>query len=75
MITMEMTAKAQLARLKTSQDTNPLFELSELGELFSLGESVVYVTILGDVSSGTAQVNRSLVEYFFGKSASQLEPG
>jgi hypothetical protein len=54
-----------LARLATSNATNPTFTLSEIGSEFSLGETAAYVIVLGDKVSGT--VRRSLVEYLFGE--------
>lgn len=63
-ITLEMAAKARLARIKTSNATNPTFSLSELGSGFSIGETGAYVGLLGDYASGTAR--KKVVEYFFG---------
>jgi len=60
-----MAANARLARLITSNATNPTYSLSDLGSGFSIGETAAYVGILGDVASGT--VKRELVEYLFGK--------
>ncbi|KAL2258398.1 hypothetical protein VTK26DRAFT_8312 [Humicola hyalothermophila] len=62
-ITMQMAANARLARIRTSQATNPHYTLSELGSSFSLGESAAYVVVLGDKATGT--VNRTWVEWFF----------
>jgi len=64
-INIEMAAKARLGRIKTSQATNPMYEMSELGNQFTFGESVAYVGLMGDKVSGTA--NRSWVEWFFGE--------
>jgi len=61
-----MAADARLARVKTSNATNPTFGFTQLGEEFSLGESAAYILVLGDRVSGT--VPRSWVEYLFGKS-------
>ncbi|KAK1757950.1 heme-thiolate peroxidase [Echria macrotheca] len=62
-INIEMAAHARVARIKTSQATNPTYSLSNLGSEFSFGESVAYVVLLGDKVSGTA--NRSWVQFFF----------
>ena len=64
-ITMQMAANARQARIKTSQATNPEYELSDLGSTFSFGESAAYVVVLGDKNTQT--VNRTWVEWFFGK--------
>ena len=64
-LSIQMAANARVARIKTSQATNPTYELSELGKNFSFGESVAYMILLGDKNSGTA--NRSWVEFFFGE--------
>ena len=63
-ITIKMAAKARLARIKTSQATNPTYSLSDLATSASLGESVVYIVVLGDKKSAT--VKRSWAEWFFG---------
>lgn len=62
---MQMAANARQARIKTSQATNPEYELSDLGSTFSFGESAAYVVVLGDKNTQT--VNRTWVEWFFGK--------
>jgi hypothetical protein len=64
-VTIQMAANARLARYATSNATNPTFNISELGNEFSIGESAAYVTLLGDKISST--VKRSFVEYLFGK--------
>jgi hypothetical protein len=60
-----MAANARLARLFTSNSTNPTFTLTKTGREFSFGESAAYILVLGDRVSGT--VSRSWVEYLFGK--------
>ena len=60
-----MAAHARLARYKTSQTTNPEYQMSDLGDSFSMGESAAYIVIVGDKVSRT--VNRSWVEFLFGK--------
>jgi hypothetical protein len=70
MINIKMAASARMGRIKTSNATNPTFELSELGTAFTFGESIAYVILLGDRKSGTA--NRTWVEYFFGKIAPHI---
>lgn len=67
---MEQAAAARVARMQTSQATNPNFTLSDLGSAFSIGESAAYIFILGDRVSGT--VERSLVEYLFGENENHL---
>lgn len=65
-IDIQMGANARLARVQTSNKTNPTFSMSDLGDAFSIGETAAYIGILGDVESGT--VKRELVEYLFGES-------
>ena len=67
---MQQAANARLARVQTSNATNPTFGLSDLGTGFSYGESAAYILVLGERVSGT--VNRSFVEYLFGKIATML---
>lgn len=64
-ITIQMASNARVARLMTSNLTNPEYSLSDLGSAFSIGESAAYVAILGDKKSGT--VPKTWVEYLFGK--------
>lgn len=63
-IDVKAAAQSRLARVETSQATNPTFTLTSLGSDFSVGETAAYILILGDRVSGT--VKRSLVEYLFG---------
>jgi hypothetical protein len=60
-----MAAQARLARVQTSNATNPTFTLTTTGREFSFGESAAYIIVLGDRVTG--KVRRSLVEYLFGK--------
>jgi hypothetical protein len=60
-----MAANSRLARVLTSNATNPTYSLSDLGSGFSVGETAAYILILGDGDSGT--VKKELVEYLFGK--------
>ncbi|KAI0179052.1 Cloroperoxidase [Hypoxylon sp. FL1284] len=62
-ITMQMASNARASRLMTSNLTNPDFQLSDTGSVFSIGESAAYITILGDKK--TATVPKSWVEYLF----------
>ncbi|KAI1206994.1 Cloroperoxidase [Annulohypoxylon truncatum] len=62
-ITVQMASNARVARLMTSNLTNPEYSLSDLGSAFSIGESGAYVAILGDKVSGT--VPKAWVEYLF----------
>lgn len=60
-----MAANARLARVITSNTTNPEFFLSHTGSGFSVGETAAYIIILGDRDSGT--VRKEVVEYLFGE--------
>ncbi|KAF3065774.1 putative sterigmatocystin biosynthesis peroxidase stcC [Daldinia childiae] len=62
-ITIQMAANARVARLMTSNLTNPEYTLSHLGSDFSIGESVAYLSILG--SKETGEVPKAYVEYLF----------
>ncbi|KAH6641211.1 Chloroperoxidase [Chaetomium tenue] len=62
-ITIEMASNARLARIKTSNATNPTYSMSELGYGFTKGESAAYVVIFGDKISAT--VPRAWVEWLF----------
>jgi hypothetical protein len=63
-----MAANARYACVQTSNQTNPTFELSELGEQFGYGESAAYIGILGDKTTGT--VDKKIVKYLFGRLSS-----
>lgn len=64
-IDIHAAARSRQARVNTSISTNPTYNMSELGLDFSYGETAAYILILGDKYSG--RVNRSWVEYLFGK--------
>jgi hypothetical protein len=64
-IDVQMAANARIARINTSNRTNPEFAFSDIAHGFTLGESAAYIMILGDRVSGT--VNKTWVEYLFGK--------
>ncbi|KAI1474497.1 hypothetical protein K445DRAFT_316179 [Daldinia sp. EC12] len=72
-ITLQMAANARLARLMTSNLTNPEYSMSDLGSSFSIGESVAYVAILG--SKETRTVPKAYVEYLFEKERLPYELG
>jgi hypothetical protein len=65
-IDLKTAADARLARMYTSNATNPTFGLNQVGLVDSFGETAAYITILGDQQSG--KVNTSWVIYLFGKS-------
>ncbi|KAK3308975.1 Chloroperoxidase [Chaetomium strumarium] len=54
---------AIVGRIKTCNATNPQFSLSELGFDFILGETVAFISILGDAEKFTVDTRR--VEYLF----------
>jgi Peroxidase, family 2 len=64
-VDVQMAANARLARVHTSNATNPTFTLTRTGLEFGFGESAAYILVLGDRVSGT--VPRPWVEYLFGK--------
>ena len=64
-ITLQQAANARLARMYTSNATNPTFNLSDTGVLFSFGETAAYLLVFGNAEGTSA--SRELVEYFFGK--------
>lgn len=64
-IDVPQAAAARLARVGTSNATNPTFGFTKIGMQFSLGESAAYIIVLGNATSRT--VNRTVVEYLFGK--------
>ncbi|KAF2102003.1 Cloroperoxidase [Rhizodiscina lignyota] len=72
-IDVQMAANARLARVHTSNATNPTFMLTDLGRKFSFGETAAYILVLGDRVAGT--VKRSWVEYLFEKERLPLELG
>ncbi|KAK4100967.1 Chloroperoxidase [Parathielavia hyrcaniae] len=62
-VTLEHAARARLARIRTSQATNPTYSMSNLGNAFTFGESAAYVVVFGNKTSRT--VPRSWVEWLF----------
>ncbi|KAK8100496.1 Chloroperoxidase [Apiospora kogelbergensis] len=62
-INTTMAAKARVARIRTSNATNPEFGLSQTGVTFSLGEAAAYLMFLGERVNLTAPKN--VVEYLF----------
>ena len=64
-IDVQQAANARLARVQTSNATNPTFGFSQTGTDFSFGETAAYIIVLGDKVAGT--VRKSRVEYLFGK--------
>ncbi|KAF2105737.1 Chloroperoxidase [Lophiotrema nucula] len=72
-IDVQQAADARLARVITSNTTNPDYSLSDLGQSFSLGESAAYILALGNGTEG--KVKRELVEYLFEKERLPVELG
>lgn len=66
-INLQQAVDARLARVRTSNTTNPTFGFTDTGLAFSLGETAAYILVLGDRVSAT--VNRARVEYLFGTTA------
>ncbi|KAI1386677.1 Chloroperoxidase [Hypoxylon trugodes] len=62
-VNLKEAVRSRLARLETSNATNPTFTLSALGKTFGLGEIAAYLAVLGDIPSATA-IKARLV-YFF----------
>jgi hypothetical protein len=60
-----MLANGKLARQVSSKAYNPTYTFTSTTEQFSLGEVAAPIIAFGDMASGT--VNKTLVEYFFGK--------
>ncbi|KAL9067151.1 MAG: hypothetical protein Q9157_006893 [Trypethelium eluteriae] len=52
-IDVQAGANARLARVRTSNATNPTFGFSQLGTEFSVGETAAYIIVLGDKTAGT----------------------
>lgn len=63
-MTPTMLANSKLARQITSRANNPNYTFTSTVEAFSLGEVAAPIIAFGDLVTG--DVNRSLVEYFFG---------
>lgn len=60
-----MLANGKLARQISSRAYNPTYTFTSNTEDFSLGEVSAPIIAFGDMDTGL--VNRTLVEYFFGK--------
>jgi hypothetical protein len=60
-----MLANGKLFRQIVSKSTNPNYTFTTTTEAFSLGEVAAPIIIFGDMAAGT--VNRTLIQYFFGK--------
>ncbi|KAK6953259.1 hypothetical protein Daesc_005560 [Daldinia eschscholtzii] len=68
----DMLANGKIARQLNSKAFNPNYTFTSSVESFSLGEVSAPIVAFGDLQAAT--VNRTLVEYFFGKfSAPHLE--
>ena len=65
-----MAAASRLARVITSNATNPEYSLSDLGSGFSIGETAAYIMLLGNTTTGMVEKKR--VEYLFGECAKIL---
>ncbi|PKS10075.1 hypothetical protein jhhlp_003372 [Lomentospora prolificans] len=72
-IDAESGVNAILARLETSNATNPKFSLSAMGEGFLLAETGAFISVLGD--SVTLTANKTAVEYLFEKERLPTELG
>jgi Peroxidase, family 2 len=64
-LTPGMLANGKIARQLASKAFNPNYTFTSTTEAFSLGEVAAPIIVFGDLPSAT--VNRSLVEFFFGK--------
>lgn len=60
-----MLANGKVARQVSSKAFNPNYTFTSTIEQFSLGEVIAPIVAFGDVD--LAMVNRTLVEYFFGR--------
>jgi hypothetical protein len=61
-ITIQQVADARMARLATSQATNPEHSLSRLADGFSWGEMASFFEIMADGTTGT--VEKKFIEYW-----------
>lgn len=68
-LTAEMLANSKLYRQIESRASNPNYTFTQSTEAFSLGEVAAPIIVFGD--HGSATVNKTLVEYFFGKSTTK----
>jgi hypothetical protein len=62
LITIQQVADARMARLATSQATNPEHSLSRLADGFSWGEMASFFEIMADGTTGT--VEKKFIEYW-----------
>lgn len=65
MIDVQSAARARLARVHTSNATNPTFSLEGDSLSLSYGESAAYLLVFGNKSDGA--VKKAYIEYLFGK--------
>lgn len=65
-ININTSATAHIARIRTSNATNPNFGLSGLAKGFLSGESIAFIMVFGDVETGV--VPKDSVTYWFGES-------
>lgn len=62
-ITIQQLADARMARLATSERTNPEHQTSLLADGFSWGECASFFEIMADGTTGT--VRKDFIEYWF----------
>jgi hypothetical protein len=60
-----MLANGKIFRQLQSKASNPNYKFTPTTEQFSLGEVAAPIIVFGDLQSAT--VNRTLVEYIFGR--------
>lgn len=72
-LTPEMLANSKLARQIDSRAFNPEYTFTSDMEDFSIGEVIAPIVAFGDLDTGN--VERALVEYFFGESDTESSPG
>ena len=65
---LQQTTAAHVSRMNTSNTTNPSFGLTPTGDFNSLGETLLYMSVLGPKDKH--EVDRERVEYFFGECSS-----
>jgi hypothetical protein len=63
-LTAQMLANSKIARQIVSRAFNPNYTFTASTEQFSLGEVAAPIIVFGDMDKG--EVDRELVEYFFG---------
>lgn len=63
-ITVNSSAAARARAIRNSNATNPEFGLSNLAKGFSTGESIAFILVFGNVTTGV--VETSPVVYWFG---------